>query len=72
MKQSVEIGETGSLGGKRRKTRIPHRPLIVHILENDNQHAVEVMRFRPRGCPRRFLFLSFLRFRDFRLRLAWR
>jgi len=31
-----------------------------------------VMRFRPRGCPRRFLFLSFLRFRDFRLRLAWR
>lgn len=67
MKQGVEIGEAGTLRGQGLQARIVDGSLVVDILEDDDQDAIEVVILgacRRTGC---FFALSLFGLRDLRL-----
>src|SRR5262250_487496 len=68
MKQCVKISETCTLRSQIPQAQILDRPLVVDVLKDNNQSAVEIVRLGTRRCTLCFFPFTHFRFRDLWLR----
>ena len=72
VKQGVKVRKVGTSFGKFGEARVLDGALVIDILQNDDDDAVEVMGGCARGGPLSLFPLAFGRFRDLRFGLDLR